>query len=120
MLLVYVDASEACNNLIFQLDGDNSMRMWNIKVTQYTCDYPNLAPKGCTQYFFGQTSDTVRTFNYAGGQHLADQDQSICVRRESGNCKICWVANSFTDFAVSGDTAATAASGTVSKYHYKY
>ena len=51
-------------------------------MTQYSCNYPNLAPSGCTQYFFGMTTGTLNTFNYNGGngQHLANQDQSFCVR----------------------------------------
>ena len=58
-------------------------------MTQYSCDYDNLAPQGCTQYFFGaqKTTDIVKTFNYDGGVHLADQNQQICVRRERGVCK---------------------------------
>ena len=39
-----------------------------------------MAPDGCTQYFFGETTDIVKTFNFSGGQHLASQDQNICVR----------------------------------------
>ena len=49
---VYVDASPNCNDLAFQL-GTNAAaattRSWSIKVTQYSCDYPNLAPSGCDQ-----------------------------------------------------------------------
>ena len=46
-------------------------------MTQYACDYPNLAPIGCDQYYFGATTNSVRTFNYNGGAgtHLANQDQ---------------------------------------------
>ena len=50
------------------------------KITQYACDYDNLAPDGCTQYYFGATTDIVRTYNYEGETHLADQDQLICIR----------------------------------------
>ncbi len=52
------------------------------KVTQLSCNHPLLAPQGCTQYFFGVNMDTVRSFNYNNGNglHLANQDQSICVR----------------------------------------
>lgn len=51
-----------------------------VQVTQYSCDFPNLAPEGCTQYYFGSTLDIVQTYNYVGGQHLANQDQQICIR----------------------------------------
>jgi len=110
---MYVDSSESCNDLVFQL-GQNGIgagvaaRQWSIKITQYSCDFPNLAPDGCTQYFFGATSQAVQTFNFAGGQHLANQDQSICIRRERGNCRICWTTAIDTDFAVSGMTTMKA------------
>ena len=94
---MYVDSSEACNSLVFQL-GSTAVgtaipgnRRWNIKViyrahigfppriwlfyfhfhkqiTQYSCDFPNLAPKGCTQYFFGGDTGTVQVkthFNFS-------------------------------------------------------
>ena len=80
------------------------IRQWNIKVTQYLCDYENLAPKGCTQYFFGTDgTGTVESFNYQAGTsvHLANQDQVICVRREKNMCRICWAANESGDFRVS-------------------
>ncbi len=53
-----------------------------MKVSQFSCDFPNLAPPGCTQYFYGSNTNTVRSFNYNGGSgyQLAYQDQVICVR----------------------------------------
>ena len=110
MCIVYVDADEGCNDLTFQLGGTGvgtaiSNRQWSIKVSQYDCDYNNLAPEGCTQYFYGSSSQTVQSFNFDGGQHLADQNQNICVRRERGNCRICWTTQQDTDFQVSGSTA---------------
>ncbi len=46
------------------------------QVTQYSCDYDNLAPDGCTQYFFGATSQTVqvRRNNYFFTQKNAKID----------------------------------------------
>lgn len=83
---VYFDASDACNFLDFQF-GQTAVgtsfatRAWSIKVTQYSCDYDNLAPSGCDQYYFGAgATNTVQTFNYDGGKHLANQEQTICVR----------------------------------------
>jgi hypothetical protein len=85
--LVYFDANDACNSLDFQFgntgNGVSSVasRSFNIKVTQYSCFYDNLAPSGCDQYYFGAgATNVVQTFNYDGGRHLADQKQSICVR----------------------------------------
>lgn len=53
-----------------------------LQVTQYRCDYNNLAPDGCTQYFFGETGQMVRTYNYQSGtgRQLADQNQNVCIR----------------------------------------
>jgi len=116
---VYFDADDDCHSLDFQL-GNNAQgistvatRSWSIKITQYSCDYENLAPSGCTQYHFAsEASNYVQTFNYQTGRgvgkHLANQDQTICVRRESGNCRICWSADAVTDTGVSGKTNAAA------------
>ena len=38
--------------------------------------------------FFVSTTGTVSTYNYAGGFHLANQNQLQCIRREKGNCKV--------------------------------
>ena len=73
-------------------------RSWSIRVTQLECGSETLAPSGCTQYFYGDTSGTVQTYNYDGGLHLANQNQVQCIRREKGNCKICYAAVSATDF----------------------
>ncbi len=107
---MYVESSDCCNDLTFKL-GNTGVgtsvlsRSWTIKVcnwpplgtkplssshtrffpfqvTQYSCNHPNLAPQGCTQYYFGETTATVQSFNYnsGNGKHLANQDQQICVR----------------------------------------
>jgi len=107
---MYVDADDACNELSFSLGTSAatgttlvSNRQWNIKISQYECGYSNLAPSGCTQWFFGDdATGTVMTFNFDNGVHLANQNQNICVRRERGNCKICWTTAIDTDFQVSG------------------
>lgn len=70
-------------------------------MTQYSCDYDNLAPQGCDQYYFGDTSGQIQSFNY-DNMHLADQHQNICIRREANNCKICYSANAITDVQLSG------------------
>jgi len=108
---VYFDASDACHDLDFAL-GQNAVglasvatRQWNIKISQYSCNYENLAPTGCNQWFYGSGAmNLVKTYNFDGGRHLADQRQTICVRREAGNCRICWSADAKTDVGVSGDT----------------
>ncbi|XP_059081541.1 uncharacterized protein LOC131879286 [Tigriopus californicus] len=103
---MYVDANENCNELAFQLGSSSSVnRQWSIKITQYACDFDNLAPEGCTQYHFGSNSGTVKNYNYDGGAHLANQEQKICVRQESGNCETCYFQIEKTDFRVSGKTS---------------
>jgi hypothetical protein len=76
---VFVDASDNCNELGIILGSDPNID-WVVKVSQIRCDFINLAPSGCTQWFFGGTNGVVRTYNYAGGLHLAQQNQNICVR----------------------------------------
>ena len=85
--LVYFDANEACNSLDFQFGnaarGITAIptRSFSIRVTQYSCNYNNLAPSGCDQYFFGPTAtNQIATFNFAGGRHLANQHQTVCIR----------------------------------------
>jgi len=90
---MYVDASEACNILAFQLSGD-AKRSWEIKIVQLSCDFSNLAPTGCTQWFYGEVEGQIQSFNFNGGQHLANQNQNICIRRELNNCQICYSAAS--------------------------
>ena len=105
---VYVDASQACNDLSFLL-GNNAVdtalaqRSWSIRISQYECGYENLAPPGCTQYFYGNSNGIVNSYNYQGNYHLADQNQVACIRREKGNCRICYSTVDYTDLMISGN-----------------
>ena len=107
-IAVYFDASEACHAVGFTF-GNNAnglstiaTRTWNIKVSQIPCASDLLAPQGCTQYYYGSPSTGyLRTFNFDGGRHLADQYQTICVRRERGNCRVCYSADAAADFGTS-------------------
>merc|ERR1712038_261819 len=102
---MYVEASQACNELAFQI-GSTTKPMWTVAVTQYECTYNNLAPAGCTQWYYGNKNGVIKTYNYQSGAgsgvHLADQKQNICIRREKGNSKICYATAIYTDFEVSG------------------
>merc|ERR1712038_264627 len=82
--------------------------MWNIKVTQISCGDESLPPSGCTQYHMGDTG-VIQTYNFAGGQHLGNQRQQICIRREEGMCRICYTQAAATDFGVSGVSAMSKA-----------
>lgn len=105
---MYVSASEMCNTMNFKLGsgvfGISALpqRNWKIRVTQFECTYNNLAPQGCTQYFYGGTSGTVKSFNFDGGVHLAEQNQKICIRREKNICRVCFSTAADLDFALSG------------------
>lgn len=102
---MYIDAPEGCAKLMFQFSGAG-MRMWKIKVSQIDCQSEVLPPDGCTQYFFDVSGmGTVQTYNFDGEQHLANQNQNICIRREATNCRLCFSATA-EDFAVSGEVKA--------------
>jgi len=118
---MYVEASEACNTLSFQLSGTASVtRSWAIKVTQYSCDFNNLPPAGCTQWFFGATTGTIQSFNWANKQHLANQNQLICIRRERNTCRVCYSASPTADddFRLSGMDANNEANAMAKCGHY--
>jgi len=106
---MYVDVSGSqCNDLNMLLGASgvgNSIttRSWSIRITQYSCNYANLAPEGCTEYFFGSDTGTITNYNNGGGTHLNDQFQKSCIRREKGNCRICYTTvTGYSDFGISG------------------
>merc|ERR1711971_1164243 len=119
---MYIDASDSCNSLTFQIGEQTFTRQWNVKVTQYAMDFPNKAPKGCLQYHFaGDGNDdgdldptVIRSFNWnaGNGRHLANQDYNICIRRESTNSRVCYSQDSTTflnDFLISNGGVGDAA-----------
>jgi len=110
---MYVDMGADCIDLTFQLGSTGTVEAkWNIRVTQYEATYDNLAPFGCTQYYWKQDSDsdgkgTIQSYNWSGAdgsRHLADQNQVICIRREDDKTKICYSTTAKTDFSISGLT----------------
>lgn len=108
-MYVNVETGSTCSDLVFSLSSSSTVqRSWAIKITQYSCDYINKAPEGCLQWFFGSTTGTIQSFNWANKQHLADQNQNICVRRESNTCQICYTQSSDDDFQISGMADAMA------------
>ena len=98
-----------CTDLTFQLGSASVNPKWKIRVTQYEVTYDNLAPFGCTQYYWAEDSDsdgkgTITSYNYnsGSGHHLADQNQVICIRREDDKTRICYSTAAATDLAISG------------------
>ena len=69
-----LDLGHPCLDLLFN----------DFQVTQYSCNFENLAPDGCTQYLFGASSNTIQSYNYDGSHHLANQNQAICIRQSLG------------------------------------
>jgi len=119
---LYIDADTDCNNLNFNFAqsavgiSNLATRSITIKALQLGCGNTNLAPSGCAQYFFGTGgASTFKSFGYDGSTpHLANQHQTVCVRREAGNCQICWYAAASTDVQLSGIKATKTATGYVS------
>ncbi len=72
-------------------------------MNQYPCDYSNLAPTGCTQYIFGESEGEIQSYNFKGNEHLANQNQKICIRREANNCRICYTIENENDFMLTGE-----------------
>lgn len=68
------------------LSGSTS-RSWNIRISQIPCGVNYAAPDHCLQYFM-ESVGTVTSFNYqftssVSVQHLAYQDYTVCVRKNS-------------------------------------
>ena len=52
-------------------------------------------------------SGNIKSFNYDGGYHLANQNYQICIRTERNMCHIYYSAVDNTAFQMSGTTAST-------------
>merc|ERR1711953_690255 len=112
---MYVDASADCNSMTFTLSDTSSIiagRSWTVRITQYDSGFENLAPAGCTQYFWNKedSEGILYSYNYnsGNGPHLADQKQVICIRREENKNRICYSVTDAADIAISGVAAAAA------------
>ncbi|XP_059083097.1 uncharacterized protein LOC131880461 [Tigriopus californicus] len=109
---IYVDIGNRASDtatLNFNLNGDRSNRIFDIKVTQIPCRSRSRPPEGCLQYHTGLTG-RMETFNYQddNDNHLANQEYSVCIRQESGFCCVeytpCTNMNSFSlDPVTDGD-----------------
>lgn len=65
---MYVDVATNYGCVLLEFDNAAAGGSWSIKVTQYHCDYENLAPNGCVEYYFTGSSGVVKTYNYDGRQ----------------------------------------------------
>eukprot|EP00093_Oithona_nana_P004803 04803.XXX_226673_223125_1 [CDS] Oithona nana genome sequencing. len=88
-------------------------RQWRMRIHQYECGSPNLAPSGCLQYF-SAASGQFTSFNYKtiapsgdGPNHLANLNYAICFRIANGFCGIKYsqVSSDIYSFTLSGDAS---------------
>ena len=93
---LYLDASTSCHTMdaIISSTDISTRRQWQIKVSQIECSSSMLPPGGCLQYFtgtsgylynFGRVSTSVD--GASSTKHLANQDYTMCIRREEGYCR---------------------------------
>jgi hypothetical protein len=96
---IYVDSDgEQCSSASFTFGGTTATRQYNIKILQYDCRNEMGGPAGCLQ-FFTNDMGTFSSFNYvtpatpeaADTAHLANQNYNICIRKNNGKCRICYV-----------------------------
>lgn len=97
--IVIVDARDQCHTVTFSIgDSTTTSRSWDITATQYKCNHLSEkgGPPGCLQYYTA-VSDKIQSFNFPTGStvgqtatHLSSQSYSICIRRNSGYCNICY------------------------------
>ena len=109
---MYVDASDQCNTLTFNIDqlSTATTRKWYLEITQLAKELNQDSVHSCLQYHTG-TSGMFANFNYdtsvttntvpsatapGTNTHLSMQDYDICFRREEGYCKLCFSAPSVT------------------------
>lgn len=91
-----------CVSAMFTIGASTSIsRSWTILATQYRRgeeESSMAGPSGCLQYFTA-SSGAIKSFNFptststainAAATHLANQKYTICIRKASGMCKICY------------------------------
>merc|ERR1712223_1812745 len=111
---LYIDISGGeCVTLAFSIGSSSAS--WNIQVQTFDNDFENKAPTGCTQYYYGETTQGFKTFNYANGVHLANQNQRICFRQEKGKTKMCYSTADPADFSVNVITKSAGGVGFTNK-----
>jgi len=80
------------SNLVSSLSAP--ARNWKIRVAQLPCNEGYIAPPGCLQYFVGSVG-VIKSFNFffdsgstTSARQLSNQDYTMCIRQEAGNCGI--------------------------------
>jgi len=68
--------------------GDAADNLWKIKVSQISCDDPNVSnQEGCFQYYEGE-SGTIESYGFQSNLMIASQNYAVCIRPEEGMCCI--------------------------------
>jgi len=86
----YMDVSCTCTDTatIEFVIGDTTNNLWKIKVTQLSCDDPDVArTEGCFQYFTGETG-SFESFGLASSSMICGHNYGICIRPLDGYCCI--------------------------------
>ncbi|XP_040580114.1 uncharacterized protein [Lepeophtheirus salmonis] len=74
--------------------NSNIQRRWDIKVSFFHCQDPEIPPDGCLQYFTG-TSGSFRSFNF--GQLIRNTFYNTCFRQERDFCGINYSVSSLVN-----------------------
>merc|ERR1712117_738471 len=96
----------SCHQVNFLISSKSTARSWDIWVTQYDVsdlDSTRAGPPGCLQYFTTKTGyvssySLLSTISATGTgttttmAHLANQQYTICIRRDAAKTKICYSA----------------------------
>lgn len=118
---LFVDSDgSTCSKATFTFGGGSTSRRYDIKILQYDCRNRDMGgPTGCLQYFTA-TTGTIASFNYPIGAttidaptpfpHLSNQEYTVCFRRASGNCAICYIPSIVAMPASFGLSVASTAS----------
>jgi len=123
---LFVDSDgSTCSKATFTFGGGSTSRKYDIKILQYDCRNRDMGgPTGCLQYFTA-TTGTIASFNYPIGAttiaapttfpHLSNQAYTMCIRRASGYCAICYIPSITTampaSFGLSVASIASMAEG---------
>merc|ERR1712223_1849753 len=86
----YLDMSCTCTDTatIDIVVGDAVTNTWKVKITQYSCDDPDVAAsEGCFQYFTGETG-SFESFGLASSSMICGHNYGICIRPLDGYCCI--------------------------------
>jgi len=106
----YIDLSCTCADeaKVAITVKDTTDNLWKIKVTQLSCDDPEVSrQEGCFQYFTGETG-TIESYGLQSSGMLAQMNYGICIRPESGHCCIEYTPTTWDVFAGSDSAIGTA------------